>query len=76
VAGGVAYVADLTGTVHAIDMKTGTARWTFSVAKETGAPGMVFGGCTVHSGKIIVATCNIDGPWVNKETVLVCLGTK
>ena len=76
VAGGVAYAADLTGTVHAIDMKTGLAKWTFSIAKETGAPGMVYGGITAHGGKLDVATCNIDGPWVNKETVLVCLGTK
>jgi outer membrane protein assembly factor BamB len=76
VAGGVAYVADLTGTVHAIDLKTGLAKWTFVIAKETGAPGMVYGGITVHGGKLVVATCNIDGPWINKETVLVCLGTK
>jgi outer membrane protein assembly factor BamB len=76
VAGGAVYVADLGGTVHAIDLKTGTAKWTFSLAKETGAPGMVYGGVTVHGGKLVVATCNIDGPWVNKETVLVCIGTK
>ena len=76
VAGGVVYVADLGGTVHAVDLKTGNAKWTLSLAKETGAPGMVFGGVTVHGGKLVVATCNIDGPWVNKETVLVCIGTK
>jgi outer membrane protein assembly factor BamB len=76
VAGGVVYAADLGGTVHAIDLKTGNAKWTFALAKETGAPGMVYGGVTVHGGKIVVATCNIDGPWVNKETVLACIGTK
>jgi outer membrane protein assembly factor BamB len=76
VAGGIAYAADLSGTVHAIDLKTGNAKWTFSIAKETGAPGMVYGGIAVHGGKLIVATCNLDGPWINKETVLVCLGTK
>jgi outer membrane protein assembly factor BamB len=76
VAGGVVYAADLTGTVHAIDLKTGNAKWTFALAKETGAPGMVYGGVTVHGGKLVVATCNIEGPWANKETVLVCLGTK
>lgn len=76
VAGGVVHAADLGGTVHAIDLKTGTAKWTLSVAKETGAPGMVYGGVTVHGGKLVVGTCNIDGPWVNKETVLVCIGTK
>lgn len=76
VAGGVVYVADLSGTVHAIDLKTGNVKWTFAVAKETAAPGMVYGGVTVHGGKLVVATCNLDGPWVNKETVLVCIGTK
>lgn len=76
VAGGVAYAADLTGTVHAIDLKTGTAKWVFSLAKETGSPGMAYGGVTVHGGKLVVATCNLDGPWANKETVLVCIGGK
>ncbi len=76
VAGGVVYVADLGGTVHAIDLKTGNVKWTFSIAKETGAPGMVYGGVTIHGGKLVVATCNLDGPWVNKETVLVCIGAK
>jgi outer membrane protein assembly factor BamB len=76
VAGGVVYAADLTGTVHAIDLKTGNAKWTFSIAKEAGAPGMVYGGVTVQGGKLFVATCNLDGPWVNKETVLVCIGSK
>ncbi len=76
VVGGVAYVADLGGTVHAIDLKTGNPKWTLSLAKETGAPGMVYGGVTAHGGKLVVATCNLDGPFVNKETVLVCIGTK
>jgi outer membrane protein assembly factor BamB len=76
VAAGTAYAVDLGGTVHAIDLKTGNAKWTLPLAKETAAPGMVYGGVTVHGGKLVVATCNIDGPWVNKETVLVCIGTK
>ena len=76
VAGGVVYVADLNGTVHALDLKTGNAKWAFSIAKEAGAPGMVYGGVTVHGGKLVVATCNLDGPFVNKETVLLCIGTK
>jgi outer membrane protein assembly factor BamB len=76
ISGGVVYVADLAGTVHAIDLKTGNAKWTFSIAKETGAPGMVYGGVTVHGGKLVVATCNLDGPNAGKETVLVCMGSK
>jgi outer membrane protein assembly factor BamB len=76
VAAGVVYAADLSGTVHAIDLKTGTAKWTLSLAKEGGAPGMVYGGVTVHGGKLVVATCNLEGPYAGKETVVVCIGTK
>ncbi|MCE9568214.1 MAG: PQQ-binding-like beta-propeller repeat protein [Planctomycetes bacterium] len=76
VAAGVAYVADLSGTVHAIDLKSGNAKWTLAAAKEGGAPGMVYGGVTVHGGKIIVATCNLEGPTAGKETVVICIGTK
>jgi hypothetical protein len=42
------YVADLLGTVHAIDAKTGAPKWTFPLGKDT--PGMVYGGVTVHGG--------------------------
>ncbi len=76
VAGGVVYVADLSGTVHAIDLKTGNSKWTLAAAKDGGAPGMVYGGITVHGGKLILATCNLEGPTVGKETVVVCIGTK
>jgi outer membrane protein assembly factor BamB len=76
IAGGVVYVADLAGTVHALELKTGNVKWTFSIAKETETPGMVYGGVTVHGGKLFVATCNIEGPNANKENVLVCIGTK
>lgn len=76
VAGGAVYVADLAGTIHALDLRTGNSRWTFSIAQELAAPGMVYGGVIVHRGQLVVATCNLDGPWQNKETVIVCLGTK
>ncbi|MFO0825235.1 MAG: PQQ-binding-like beta-propeller repeat protein [Gemmataceae bacterium] len=76
IAGGVVYAADLNGIVHAIDLKTGNAKWTLAAAKEGGAPGMVYGGVTVHSGKVMVATCNVEGPTAGKETVIVCIGSK
>jgi outer membrane protein assembly factor BamB len=76
VVGGVVYAADLNGTVHAIDLKTGLAKWTLNLAKEGGTPGMVYGGITVHGGKLIVATCNLEGPYAGKETVIACIGTK
>lgn len=74
VAGGVVYVADLFGTVHAIDAKTGAAKWTFPLPKET--PGMVYGGVTVHGGKLVVATCNLEGPFARRDTTVVVLGTR
>lgn len=76
VAAGVVYAADLTGTVHAIDLKTGNPKWALSLPKEGGAPGMVYGGVTVHGGKLVVATCNLEGPWAGKETVVACIGSK
>jgi outer membrane protein assembly factor BamB len=76
VAAGVAYVADLAGTIHALDLKTGAVKWTLPLAKQGGAPGMVYGGVTVHGGKLVVATCNIDGPFLGKDTVVVCIGQK
>jgi outer membrane protein assembly factor BamB len=76
VVGGVVYAADLSGTVHAVELKTGNAKWALSLAKEGGAPGMVYGGVTVHGGKLVVATCNLDGPFAGKETVVVCIGSK
>lgn len=74
IAAGVVYGADLTGTVHALDLKTGLPKWTLALAQETGLPGMVYGGVIVHGGKLVVATCNLDGPYVGKGTVAVCIG--
>ncbi len=76
VAAGIVYVADLSGTVHALDLKTGLPKWTFPLAKAGGGPGMVYGGVVVHDGKLVVATCNLEGPYAGKETVVVCLGTR
>jgi outer membrane protein assembly factor BamB len=76
VATGVVYAADLTGTIHALDLKTGAVKWTLSLAKESGARGMVYGGVIVHGGKIVVATCNLEGPDAGKETVIACIGSK
>jgi outer membrane protein assembly factor BamB len=76
IAGGVAYVADLASTVHAIDLKTGAVKWTLPLAKEIGAAGMVYGGITIHGGKLVVATCNLEGPNIGKETAVVCIGSK
>jgi outer membrane protein assembly factor BamB len=77
-AGGVVYVADLLGIVHALDLKTGAPKWTFPLPKDplVMAPGMVYGGVTVHGGKLVVATCNLEGPFARRDTAVVCLGTR
>jgi outer membrane protein assembly factor BamB len=78
VVAGVVYAADLQGTVHAIDLKTGTAKWALPLAKDpaVAAPGMVYGGVTISGGRLIVATCNLEGPFARKETAVVCIGAK
>lgn len=77
VVGDVAYVADLKGIIHAVDLKTGTAKWTFDLgADPVKAPGMNYGGITVHGGKLYLATCNLEGPFARQPTVVVCIGSK
>jgi outer membrane protein assembly factor BamB len=78
VVAGVVYVADLGGRVHAINAKDGTVKWVLDLGTDATAkaPGMVYGGVTVHSGKLFVGTCNLEGPNRGKNTVLVCIGAK
>jgi outer membrane protein assembly factor BamB len=74
----VVYAADLKGVIHAIDLKTGAGSWKLDLgaAKETQAPGMVYGGPAIQDGRLYVATCNLQGPFAGKETVVVCVGEK
>ena len=76
VVGDVAYAADFKGVVHAIDVKTGAAKWTLDLGTDANvkSPGMVYGGVTVHDGKLFVATCNLEGPFARSATVVVCIG--
>jgi outer membrane protein assembly factor BamB len=78
VAGGTVYAADLKGVVHAIDAKSGAAKWTFDLGADplVKAPGMVYGGVLVHDGKVFLATCNLEGPFARQPTVVVCIGPK
>jgi outer membrane protein assembly factor BamB len=78
IAGGAVYAADLMGTVHALDLKTGTPKWSLALAKDPAvmAPGMVYGGVAIQDGKLVVATCNLEGPFARKETAIVCIGQK
>jgi outer membrane protein assembly factor BamB len=72
------YAGDLKGVVHAISLKSGTETWKLDLgaAKETQAPGMIYGGPVIHSGRLYVATCNLQGASAGKETVVVCVGEK
>jgi outer membrane protein assembly factor BamB len=72
-----AYVGDLKGVIHAVDLKTGVARWTFDVGKEpVKLPGSHYGGVAIHGGRVYVATCNLEEPFARQPTVVLCLGAK
>lgn len=77
-AGDVVYAADLKGVVHAIDLKTGSARWLLDLGADAAvkAPGMVYGGIVVHDGKLFLATCNLEGAFARQPTTIVCIGSK
>lgn len=78
ISAGVVYAGDWKGTLHAIDLKTGAERWKLDLGTDPAvkAPGMVYGGPIVHEGRIYMATCNLEGPFVRQPTVVVCIGEK
>jgi len=77
VVGDTAYIADLGGVVHAVDLKTGNAIWTMDLGKEPlKLPGSNYGGVTVHGGRLYLATCNLEGKYAGQPSVVVCLGAK
>jgi outer membrane protein assembly factor BamB len=77
VVGDTIYAADLKGVVHAIDLKSGAMKWTLDLAADpVKSPGMVYGGITVHGGKLFVATCNLEGANARQPTAIVCIGAK
>jgi outer membrane protein assembly factor BamB len=78
ISGGSVYVGDLQGQIHAIELSTGTAKWKLDLGNDPAvkSPGMVYGGVIAQGGKLIVATCNLEGPLARKPTAVVCIGTK
>jgi hypothetical protein len=78
VTGDSAYAADLRGVVHAVDLRTGAPRWKLDLGSDptVAAPGSVYAGPVLHGGRLFVATCNVAGEFVNKPTVVVCIGEK
>ena len=77
VVGDTAYLADLKGVVHAVDLKTGNAIWTLDLGNEPiKLPGANYGGVIVHGGRLYLATCNLEGAFAGQPTVVVCIGSK
>jgi outer membrane protein assembly factor BamB len=76
VAAGVVYAGDLRGVVHAIGLANGDKKWAFDVGSQADvkAAGMIYGGPVVQGGRLIVATCNLEGPAAGQPTVVVCIG--
>ena len=72
------YIGDLQGSVHAINLKDGLPKWKLDLRNDPSvkSPGMIYGGVTVHGGKLFVATCNLEGPLARKPTCIVCIGAK
>jgi outer membrane protein assembly factor BamB len=78
IAGGVVYAGDLKGILHAVDLANGEKKWMLDLGTDPDvkAPGMIYGGPIVHGGRIYVATCNVEGAFAQKPTVVVCVGGK
>jgi outer membrane protein assembly factor BamB len=74
----IAYVGDLKGVVHAVDLTTGKQLWTVDLANHPAVkcPGMIYGGPALDRGRLFVATCNLEGPWARQPTCVVCIGMK
>jgi outer membrane protein assembly factor BamB len=72
------YAGDLSGVIHAINLGDGKPKWTLNLGTnaDVKAPGMIYGGPIVHGGRLFVATCNLEGPFARKPTVVVCIGEK
>ncbi|MEZ6139645.1 MAG: PQQ-binding-like beta-propeller repeat protein [Zavarzinella sp.] len=69
------FAADNAGVVHAIVRKTGQPAWTLSLKDAPiQAPGMNYGGLTLHGGKLFLATCNLEGEFARQPTCIVCIG--
>ncbi|MBI3409895.1 MAG: PQQ-binding-like beta-propeller repeat protein [Planctomycetes bacterium] len=78
IAKGVVYAGDFKGVLHAIDLKSGSENWVLDLGAhpDVQAPGMVYGGPIVHSGRVYMATCNLEGPFARQPTFVACVGEK
>src|SRR4029079_9337953 len=73
-----AYVGDLRGVIHALNLADGTAKWKLDLgADPVKLPGMVDGGSVLPEGRLYVATCNVEGsPFARQPTGVFCIGEK
>jgi outer membrane protein assembly factor BamB len=77
VVGNMAYLADLSGVIHAVDVTTGAVNWTLDLGKDPiKLPGMCYGGIIVHGGRLFLATCNLEGQFIRQPTAIICIGAK
>ncbi len=72
------YAADLKGIVHALSLTDGRKLWTLDLATapQVKSPGMVYGSPVVQSGRLYVATCNLEEGAPDRQTAVVCIGEK
>ena len=73
-AGGILYALDLVGTVHAINMSTGTSLWSTSVFQGEQQPagtGLIRDGDTLYLGAITGGTTFYSTPTVANGPVFV-----
>jgi outer membrane protein assembly factor BamB len=77
VVGGVVYVGDLSGVVHALGLADGQPRWSLDLGADPAvkASGMIYGGPVLHGGRLFVATCNLTSK-EPRPTAVVCIGAK
>ena len=78
IAGDVVYVADLNGIVQALSLADGRLLWKLDLAADPAiaASGMIYGSPVVQSGRLYLATCNLDGAQAAQNTAVICIGEK
>jgi outer membrane protein assembly factor BamB len=78
VTAGTVYAGDLRGIVYALNLADGKPKWTLDLGSspDVKAPGMIYAGPVLQGGRLFIATCNLEGPFVRQACVVVCIGEK
>lgn len=71
----IAYVADLKGIVHAIQLRDGKVAWKLDLTADPVAKGsgMVYGSPVVAGGRLYVATCQLESADRQGQRAVVCI---